>query len=155
MTTQDSHADRLDQWLTQVAKDHPTNSPALLERAFRVVWERAFPTLSEVTLVAIADRALHLAKERFPLLASIEVREEGFSFAKLDKGGGNDADLTQALRLLLLEFLSIIGALSGDILTPLLHAEISGLNASVLAAENQDPKGDSSRTRLKKKDQSQ
>jgi len=139
MTTALDHAACVDAWLVRAAHDQP--APLLLEafeRAFSLVWRRAERTLGDVTLVAIADRVLYTAVERYPFLAPIEIHEAGLRCAALTSrvDGLAQADLLAALRFAMLEFLSVLGNLTAEILTPALHAAL----LSAADGGRQDPK---------------
>ena len=123
------HAASVDAWLRRSGKGLPP--PALLrlfELAFAALWSRTEVTLGEVTLTAIAERVLHDASERFPLLSSLEV--EPTSGLRCDTlraqlGTARDAQLREALRYVLVAFLTVLGNLTAEILTPDLHAELA------------------------------
>ena len=126
MSDQPPHLETVKQWLAEAGRSAATrDSVVLFEHAFQAVWDRARPTLSEVTLGAVADRALQHGREKFPLLAVVRIAENGFSLDALRRDARSDAgEVREALCLLLVEFLTILGALSGGILTPALHAAL-------------------------------
>jgi len=123
MSDQPRHSEAVNRWLSDAEKSADADEwVPLFEQAFGAIWERVRPTLSEVTLGAVADRALHHSREKFPLLAAVRILDNGIMFENLKrevKGGGGQ--VREALRTLLVEFLTIVGALSGEILTPALH----------------------------------
>lgn len=131
MTDAASHAAHVDAWLRRSAKGLPPL--ALLqffELAFAALWSRAETALGEVTLTAIADRVLHDASERFPLLSSIEVDPTSglrCQALRAQLGSTRDAQLRGALRDVLVTFLTVLGNLTAEILTPDLHAELAQL----------------------------
>jgi len=121
----------VDLWLARV--DEVSTSPAWLiqafEAAFGALWRRASVTLGEVTLSAVLDRVLVTASGRFPLLASLRV-EIGGPSAEALRTRGAEADrneLQAAIRCVLSHFLTVLGSLTAEILTPVLHAELSNL----------------------------
>jgi hypothetical protein len=125
------HEAFVDAWLERSAKDLPA---ALLlqqfEAALRAVWDPTKTTLGEVTLTAIAERVLHGASEKFPLLSSLKVDPKvGIQFRDLREriGSVDRSELTNGIRFVLMEFLTVLGNLTAEILTPELHAELSNV----------------------------
>ena len=115
-------------WLERTSRGLPPRQlPLAFERAFNAVWKRAEPILGDVTLTAIADRVFFTAVERFPFLASIDVNTGGVRCEALgSRADVLDSDvLIPGLRFLLVEFLTVLGNLTADILTPALHSELS------------------------------
>lgn len=98
----------------------------LFEQAMAALWNRAHRTLGDVTLGAITDRVLYSASERFAPFESLKVEANGIDFRQLRERGVFDADdLAEGIRFVLVEFLAVIGNLTGEILTPALHLELS------------------------------
>ena len=99
---------------------------AAFDEAFAAVWRRAHRTLGGVTLAAIADRVVYLARERFPVLSPLEVRENGIRCEAIrDAELASRADLLEGMRFALIELLTVLGRLTAEILTPALHAELA------------------------------
>ena len=122
------HAGYVDAWLDGVAKTQaPAQLITLFERALGALWQRTEVTLGEVTLTAIVDRVLYTASEQYPFLSVLTVERAGISFVGLRSQGAQDTDLREALRLVLVEFLTVLGHLTDEILTPALHAKLSGV----------------------------
>ncbi len=93
-----------------------------------MLWKQTLTTLGEVTLTAIAGRVLHNASEQFPLFSSLKVeRPTGLHFGALRERirAGDDSGLREGSRFVLVEFLTVLGNLTAEILTPELHAELS------------------------------
>ncbi|ATB44390.1 hypothetical protein CYFUS_009877 [Cystobacter fuscus] len=103
--------------------------PALLdlfERALDALWHRAHMSLGEMTLMAIVDRVLHQGGEKFPHLSLLKVETSGVHFGEL-RHAIRDLDgalLEDSLVFLVYELLRVFGTLTGEILTPGLHAEL-------------------------------
>jgi hypothetical protein len=97
----------------------------LFEGALSALWRRAEITLGEVTLTAIVDRVLYTASETHPFLSTLKIERAGVSFEGFREQGARHANLREAVRLVLVEFLTMIGHLTDEILTPALHAELS------------------------------
>ena len=114
-------------WVQRVAQGRSVESliPAF-EGMFAALWQRSHLTLGEVTLTAILERVLHNATEQFPLLASIEVDTSGPRVGVLRSQPGLHRDpVVAAIGFVLVEFLTVLGNLTAQILTPALHAELA------------------------------
>ncbi|MEA2700979.1 MAG: hypothetical protein QOI66_5250 [Myxococcales bacterium] len=122
------HAACVTDWLAQAATNpSPKVLLRLFEAALGALWTRAAVTLGEVTLTAIAERVLHNAAENFPGLSSLSVEATGgISFQEFRErtSAWQDPDLARAIRFVLVEFLTVLGTLTAEILTPELHAEL-------------------------------
>jgi hypothetical protein len=96
------------------------------ERALDALWRRAHRSLGEVTLMAIVDRVLHHGTERFPHLGVLKVEASGVHFAELRLSASalDVALLDESLAFIVIELLRVLGTLTGEILTPGLHAEL-------------------------------
>ncbi|HYO74602.1 MAG TPA: hypothetical protein VEU33_51870 [Archangium sp.] len=108
----------------------PLSSEALVdvyERALDALWRRAHLSLGEITLMAIVDRVLHDGTGKFPHLAALKVETSGVQFEglRLAAPGLAPALLDESLASLVVELLRVFGTLTGEILTPGLHAELS------------------------------
>jgi hypothetical protein len=99
----------------------------LFEQGFATVWQRAHQTLGDVTLTAIVDRVLYGAAAQFPFLSALKIEAAGISWQELrERAGSLHRDqLADGLRLVLVEFLTVLGSLTAEILTPALHSELS------------------------------
>src|SRR5262245_50519534 len=119
------HEACVDLWFTQSGLEHsPDEFLAHLERALDVLWRRCQLRLGEVTLMAIADRALHEGRVKHTCLAVVSVGAGGIVLEGL-KARARDCsivELNAACRVLLVEFLRIVGRLTAEVLTPALHA---------------------------------
>jgi hypothetical protein len=140
---QGQHEAPVDAWLKRSAKDDlpPAVLLQLFEAALGALWARTKTTLGEVTLTAIAERVLHDASEKFPLFSSLKVEPTGgIPFRELRErpNSVNVSELTAGIRFVLVEFLTVLGNLTADILTPELHAELS--NVALPDTQGEPPK---------------
>jgi hypothetical protein len=119
------HAAHVDAWLEAANAAPPAQLVTLFEGALSALWRRAEVTLGEVTLTAIVDRVLYTASETHPLLSTLTIEKAGISFDGFREQGAQHANLPEAVCLVLVEFLTVIGHLTDEILTPALHAELS------------------------------
>lgn len=108
------------------------------EAAADALWARTRVTLGEVTVGAVIDRVLANTAARAPafrgarlhLARGVDVEQARAELLALD-----DAALDDALRFFLVEFLTILGNLTADILTPDLHDAL----ARAVAPADEDP----------------
>jgi hypothetical protein len=98
----------------------------VLERALDALWRRSHLSLGEVTLMAIVDRVLHQASEKFPHLAALKVDTSGVNVGELRASASvlDVALLEDSIVFLVVELMRVFGTLTGEILTPGLHAEL-------------------------------
>lgn len=125
------HAASVDAWLASAAKGLSAEELLrLLDAAFGALWQRTRTTLGEVTLTAIADRVLHNAAEAFPAFSALEVEPaSGIRFGSLAAQCGEApvAELRAGLRMVLVEFLTVLGNLTAELLTVELHSLLGGV----------------------------
>jgi hypothetical protein len=131
MLDEGQHEAFVDAWLKRHLKDRSAEVLLqLFEAALGALWAGTKTTLGEVTLTAIAERVLYNAAEKFPLISSLKVEPAGGiqihelrqNLASLDS-----ARLQEGLRFVLVEFLTVLGNLTAEILTPELHAGLAGV----------------------------
>jgi hypothetical protein len=130
------HEACVDAWLERSAKDpSPQVLLQLFEAALSALWTRTKTTLGEVTLTAIAERVLYNTSEQFPLFSSLKVEPTGgipFRELREQLSSGHGSELTKGIRFALVEFLTVLGNLTAEILTPELHAELSNVSPTSL-----------------------
>jgi len=121
-------------WMQGPIRD--ASPPALLaafEAAFGALWRRSYLVLGEVTLVAILDRVLATAVERYPLLADVAATASGLDCTRLrSQRPASHVQLAGAVAFVLVEFLTVLGNLTAEILTPALHAELARDHAAIV-----------------------
>jgi hypothetical protein len=128
MHTQTSrHFAHVDAWLHEVTAD--ATAPQLvdlLQRALVAMWQGAKVTLGEVTLTAIVDRVLYTAAERHPFVTIAKIDGTPMGFEVRQSGDiQNVHRLREVVRFVLIEFLTVLGNLTDEILTPTLHAALT------------------------------
>ena len=106
----------------------------LLELALNALYASARKTLGEVTLGAIVDRVLYNAAERHAFLAKLTFEASTISCKKLleQTHPPDEASTKDGLRFVIAEFLTVLGNLTAEILTPAFHAELSKLEELAL-----------------------
>jgi hypothetical protein len=126
------HEAIVDKWMGRANPSSAAELVDLLEIGIDRTWQRAQRTLGDVTLGAIVDRVLYTATERFSFLAPLQIREGHIDFEGLRKSSETIApgELASATRFVMLEFLTVLGHLTAEILTPALHAELGKVRAT-------------------------
>jgi hypothetical protein len=122
-----AHQAAVDTWLKGAEGQSTKAILDLFEEGLHRIVRYAQPTLGEITLGTIVDRVLYTASERHPFLSPLEasggtVKLDGLRNAL---GDVEASELTTAARFALVEFLTVLGTLTAQILTPALHAELS------------------------------
>lgn len=122
------HTAAVDAWVSRNLKDLPREQAMVLfVQAFNGLWRRIQVTLGEVTLQAIVDRVLHDATKKFEALSSLVVESTGLHADNevLERSRGlSTGEVAEGIRFMLVEFLTVLGTLTGEILTPALHADL-------------------------------
>jgi hypothetical protein len=131
------HAAVVDAWLERSTRSQPPDlSLDIFAAALDVLWKCASDTLGDVTLHAILDRVFYNARERFPFLAAVEIEARiGIQVRGLhDRASALQAsDLKNGIRFVLTEFLTVIGSLTAEILSPDLHAQLTQVTPGKVA----------------------
>ena len=127
VSDENEHAAVVTAWMESSATGLPSNRlGALFEQALGALWARAHVTLGDVTLSAIVDRVLHVAGEEHEVFSALKVDPSGLQFeAFRDQAAALPVDeLAVGIRFVLVEFLTVLGSLTAEILTPPLHAKL-------------------------------
>jgi hypothetical protein len=125
----------VDAWLARsVDHDSSVEIVRLFRAALGAVWHRAVTILGPVTLTAIAERVLHNATERYTFLSAIDRRSSGD--ARWTERLYEErlvtvprAALIEGLRYGLIELLTVIGALTAEVLRGEFHAVLEAVTA--------------------------
>lgn len=123
----------VDAWLERVGSRIPADVLlSAFDQAMAALWARAQPLLGEITLEAIADRVLYNSVEQHSFLFPLKLEHTGLSSAALAQRISTiDAGrLREGLRFFLIEFLTVVGSLTGEILSSPLQAELLQLPRS-------------------------
>jgi len=138
------HATFIEGWMAKAGAPSlpPTALVTLCDEALGTIWQRARLPLGDITLDAIANRVVQIAREKYPFLAGLRRDSTGISFKEL--GTQKDppvqtAVLREGLCFFLIEFLNVIGTVTGEILTPGLRAEISKLIETSMREARRNP----------------
>jgi hypothetical protein len=144
MADDGDHGACVDAWMERGAKGLPPDRLLLaFEWTFAALWQRAHQTLGDVTLTAIVDRVIYVSVEQYPVLSSLKLEAVGLRCGELHhRASSLDGDqLAQGVRFVLVEFLTVLGNLTAEILTPALHAELSKADPQLAARAGGEPQG--------------
>ena len=128
MEDENDHRALVNAWMERWARQLPPDRLlGAFETAFAALWRRAHQTLGDVTLTAIVDRVLYVTSEQYPVFSSLRVEATGLRSEGLHEHIRrlHRAELADGVRFALVEFLTVLGDLTDDILTPALHEELS------------------------------
>jgi hypothetical protein len=129
-TAPSTHARFVEKWWVERAEGlAPLATVALFDVALSALWQRARRSLGEVTLSAIVERVLLTASELHPLLAGIRLDHGRISTEELRRRAtdfSGDAMRT-AFCVVLTSWLTVVGNLTAEILTPALRDALSAV----------------------------
>jgi hypothetical protein len=120
-------------WLAQYGAGLSSQAQVdLLARAFDALWQRASRPLGDVTLTAIVGRVLCVSAEHFTELGLLKFEQTTLRCEALREAAAGlpPPRLLEAIRFVLVQFLSILGHLTAEILSPALHAELARVGAA-------------------------
>lgn len=155
MVDENEHAARVDAWLARTANGASVEQLVdAFEVAFTALWRRAHQTLGDVTLGAIADRVLYVAAEEHPVTSALELDATGVSWVAFRQRATAlpVEQLTDGVRFVLLEFLTVLGTLTGEVLSGPLRAELDALASSVTRAEDAPEAGSAASSQINGED---
>jgi len=134
------HADHVNTWMQEVAGLSSEQLLELFEQGIRALWNQACLTLGDVTLIAIMDRVLYDAAEKFPPFEFLKVEDTGIDTRELrsKREFVDDPKVPEAIRFVLIEFLFVIGNLTAEVLAPALHAELSKVKFNAADSERDE-----------------
>lgn len=124
-------------WLEYAAKDAPAEAlPGLFEAAWSALWRRSENAVGAIVLESIA-RLIHAdVAARYPFLSTLDLGSAEVDCNPILESAGalEKSRLREALAFTLAEFITAIGDLTDQILTPGLYAELSRLSPGFAAA---------------------
>lgn len=122
------HARQVEAWLEHAAKDSTTYALlGLFETAWGALWRRSEGAVGEIVLESIAELIRGEAASRFPFLAPLSLKSAEVSFkALLEPAQAVEPQrLREALAFILTRFITVVGELTDQILTPGLYGELN------------------------------
>jgi hypothetical protein len=92
----------------------------------QVIWNRILPTVGQVTIMTIMERALVLTKEKYSLISYLHITPQGISFEELFLRLEQEEGLKiqEAFKKLVVNVFDILTLLTGDILSQQLLVEL-------------------------------
>lgn len=125
-----THTEVVNAWLERAGKDASTDDLlGLFEKAWGALWRRSVSAVGEIVLESLGERIRAAGVDRYPFLSPLQLNTGEVACTAL--AGSSSAveqpRLQEALGFLLVEFLTVIGDLTDQVLTPGLHAELSRL----------------------------
>ena len=137
MSSSNPHEHCVDSWLTRVERVELVEPLQLLEHAMAPLWKRASSTLGRITLSAIVQRVRVSTVAKYPVLEGLAVSQDGVTLGPVSTPDGAREALRAGVRYFLVEFLTVISALTADILTPALHATLAATHIRAKNGESQ------------------
>ncbi len=94
--------------------------------ALQQVERRCLVTLSSVTVQVVLDRIIHEGIEKYPILKEVTIEVDGLNFKNISqkKDHYDLKEINSAFRYLIIEFLTVIGSITSEVLTAPLHKEL-------------------------------
>ncbi|GAB4224801.1 MAG: hypothetical protein Kow0049_01160 [Stanieria sp.] len=130
-TNQNQISAKVEQILEQRVKQLETQAYQvevlkIYQDLLQVIWNRILPTVGQVTIMTIMERALVLTKEKYSLISYLHITPQGISFEelflKLEQEEG--LKIQEAFKKLVVNVFDILTLLTGDILSQQLLLEL-------------------------------
>jgi hypothetical protein len=140
------HTLQVNRWIGKATKGKQTEGLIdLFERAMLALWRRAEIPLGQVTIAAIADRVISGVEDQFPQVQFLRITPTGIDFQELHAQAGKlgKRQVIDGMRVVIVEFMAVIGNLTAEILTPALHLELSKVSIKNQASGSKHGKGKS------------
>jgi hypothetical protein len=155
MLDDSEHGSCVDAWFERAAKGVPVEQLiAEFEAAFTALWRRAHQTLGDVTLAAIADRVLYVAAEQHPAMSALELDVTGVRWDVFRQRAATlpPEQLVEGVRFVLIEFLTVLGKLTGEVLSAPLHAQLTGQARGATSADEASEPAQTASSRINGED---
>jgi hypothetical protein len=146
------HKTRVGEWLDRTRDLSPVEFVDAFQLAFDALWERALQSLGDVTLTAIVDRVLHTTIEAFPIVAPLGIVADKLQCRALRAKAAEmaRAELAEVAKFVLVQFLTVLGNLTAEILTPALHSGLSNVPVAKRRTQGGARHADSGTRRVRK-----
>jgi hypothetical protein len=155
MVDDSDHGGCVDAWFERTAKGAPVEELIVeFEAAFTALWRRAHQTLGDVTLAAIIDRVLYVAGEQHPAMSALELDVTGVRWEAFRQRAATvqGEQLVDGVRFVLLEFLTVLGKLTGEVLSAPLHAQLAARARRATRADEASESGQTARSKTNGED---
>lgn len=125
------HQAHVAQWINRTAADLSREQLlVLLENAMNALWLRSEAMLGEATLTAIMKRILYYTTQKYPFFEEIQVQSDGIDCRQIGvKEPDSDRELQEGIEFMLVEFLTVIGNLTAEVISSALHADLSAVSS--------------------------
>lgn len=119
------HQQLVTAWLKKAGRGLTSAQLAdLVENAIAAIWVAARVSVNDVTLTAILDRTLVNAADAFPWLPELPLGENTVDASALREPGFPKARAVKAVEHVVTDFIAIIGNMTAETLSPILHEEL-------------------------------
>jgi len=97
------------------------------------IWNKIVPTLGQVTVGAIFDRAIHRTMKQYPLIANLKVRRSHLDFSELRQSlkDREKSNIKDGFKDLVTNLIDILAKLTGNILVNVVMQEVEGFTGDV------------------------
>lgn len=121
--TRSAHQDCVLAWLAKhdVRDSADERMPTLLLLGLQTIWERARPSLGAVMLTTIFERVITVAQSRHPELTLVGLRVHERTSIEMLTPAAFAREAGPAVLFTLTELLEVLGRLTAQALTPVLH----------------------------------
>jgi hypothetical protein len=129
-----NHTDQVKAWTQAATQDlSPEQLIAFFEQALSALWTQGRATMSSFMMTAVLERVIFNSAENHPVLSRLKIQETGISFEEIRKSKitSSESELIDAFQLMIVEFISILGGLTNEVVTPALYSELSKVKLEV------------------------
>jgi hypothetical protein len=123
-----AHSKKVDAWIKASTQGLSADELVdLFELATSRLWQRSSITISDVTLCAVADRALYTSSGMYPILLPLKINPSGIQWGDFRKSSAklNPNELVRAFGHFITEFITILSSITAEMLSAPLHQELS------------------------------
>jgi hypothetical protein len=134
-----NHSAKVKSWIEAVTPGLSSSELIdLFELAITRLWSCSCNTIGEVTLLAIADRALVTCIEIHQVSLPLRIDSTGILWEEFRQSDGNlkRNEIIQAFTYFITEFIAITSSITGEYLSSQLHKELAAV-----VMKNKNPRG--------------
>jgi hypothetical protein len=101
----------------------------LYEELLINIWNKIVPTLGQVTVSAIFDRAIHRTMKQYPFMGHLQVKRSHLDFSLLRESlqEREKSNIKDGFKDLVTNLIDILAKLTGNILVNVVMQEVEGL----------------------------
>ena len=134
------HAKYVNTWMARATKGRPAASVLeQFEGAWGRLWRRSESAVGEIVLVSIAEMIRSNGADRYPFLSPLKLGTADVSCNMLlqAKPALEKSELQEGLGFLLSEFVTVVGDLTDQIISPGLYQELSRITLESMAPQDE------------------